>query len=364
MNKVAQIWDRIQGSLFPRLEEALAEPLTEKLRQLIAILEVLRIEEQVASGWLQWMGRKRKDRRALARAFVAKAVYNLSTTELLIEMLRNQPNLRRICGWERKEGLPSSSTFSRAFSEFAERQLGDRVHEVLVREQVSERLVGHISRDATEIEAREKPAKKEKVEPKRKGKRGRPRKGEVREPKPETRLEKQVHQRAEEALAELPTGCDVGTKVDSKGHKHSWIGYKTHLDVADGGLPITVITTSASLHDSQVAIPMAKRTAERVTALYELMDSAYDAAAIYKVCQSLGHKPIIDPNPRRKGVIPFDPATGRRFDERTTVERAHSRLKDEFGGRQVRVRGHAKVHLHIMFGIIALFADQLLKMIT
>jgi len=34
-------------------------------------------------------------------------------------------------------------------------------------------------------------------------------------------------------------------------------------------------------------------------------------------------------------------------------------LKDEFGGRQVRVKGHANVHLHLMFGILALFADQL-----
>ena len=32
-----------------------------------------------------------------------------------------------------------------------------------------------------------------------------------------------------------------------------------------------------------------------------------------------------------------------RYRERTTVERVNCRLKDEFGGRTVRVRGHAKV---------------------
>jgi K+-transporting ATPase c subunit len=37
------------------------------------------------------------------------------------------------------------------------------------------------------------------------------------------------------------------------------------LDVNDDGLPISVVTTSASLHDSQVAIPLAKLTAQRVT---------------------------------------------------------------------------------------------------
>lgn len=56
-----------------------------------------------------------------------------------------------------------------------------------------------------------------------------------------------------------------------------WKGYKTHMDTADGGLPVNVLTTSASLHDSQVAIPMMRTSAERVTSLYDLMDSAYDA---------------------------------------------------------------------------------------
>lgn len=44
------------------------------------------------------------------------------------------------------------------------------------------------------------------------------------------------------------------------------------------------------------------------------------------------------------------------------MERAYSRLKDSFGARYVRVRGHAKVHLHLMLGVITLFADQLLKL--
>jgi hypothetical protein len=60
---------------------------------------------------------------------------------------------------------------------------------------------------------------------------------------------------------------------------------------------------------------------------------------------------------------PLDPATKRRYQPRTVCERVNARLKDEFGGRQVRVRGHAKVHLHIMFGILALFADQLFQIL-
>ena len=47
---------------------------------------------------------------------------------------------------------------------------------------------------------------------------------------------------------------------------------------------------------------------------------------------------------------------------RTVAERFNSRLKEGFGAGNVMVRGAAKVRLHLMFGLIALFADQLLKL--
>jgi len=56
---------------------------------------------------------------------------------------------------------------------------------------------------------------------------------------------------------DLPTACDVGTKKNSKGYKVSWIGYKLHIDVADAAYRLCGIN-SASPHDSQVAIPLAK----------------------------------------------------------------------------------------------------------
>jgi len=93
------------------------------------------------------------------------------------------------------------------------------------------------------------------------------------------------------------------------------------------------------------------------------MDSAYDAGPIYEVSKALGHVPIIDKNPRRGSAIPMLPAEALRYNERTASERFNSRLKDEFGGRTVMVRGDKKVKLHLMFGVIALFADQLLKLL-
>jgi hypothetical protein len=44
-----------------------------------------------------------------------------------------------------------------------------------------------------------------------------------------------------EMLSDLPTHCAVGTKRNAKGHTTSWIGYKLHLDVADGDIPISAV---------------------------------------------------------------------------------------------------------------------------
>jgi hypothetical protein len=154
----------------------------------------------------------------------------------------------------------------------------------------------------------------------------------------------------------------------SEGHQdrleralHFWVGWKAHVDWIDGGLPVNVVTTSAAIHDSQVAIPMARRTAQRVTSLYGLMDSAYDAKEIKQVCRELGHVPIIDPNRRPASSLPLEPASRIRYRERSVAERGNSRLKDGCGCRFLRVRGHPKTHMQVMFAVLALFADQLLK---
>jgi len=119
-------------------------------------------------------------------------------------------------------------------------------------------------------------------------------------------------------------------------------------------------------------------TNQRVTSLYDLMDSAYDAPIIKEHSKSLGHIPIIDTNPRgnvtvkqelkaekqRLNYINFEMPKERRYKERSNVERVNGRLKDEFGGKMVRVCGNPKIMTHLMFGIIALTADQLIRFVT
>ena len=91
--------------------------------------------------------------------------------------------------------------------------------------------------------------------------------------------------------------------------------------------------------------------------LYDLMDAGYDAEPLREFSRRLGHVPIIDQNSQRHHERPLDPAEQARYQQRTASERFNSRLKDEFGGRTVRVRGGAKkVMAHLMYGIIALAA--------
>ena len=280
-----------QRELFPALEEELG-PLGERYELFVTVLGFVQVE-QFLTCLRGLPGRPQEDRAALARAFIAKAVFAITTTRALVERLAIDPPLRR--------------------------------------------------------------------------------------------LERQLRMTLPEMLDDLPRAPDVGVKRGAKGYQASWSGYKLHIDAADGGIPLSCILTSASLHDSQAAIPLATMTVARVTNLYDpgsspgqaLMDSAYDAPEIRAHSASMGHVAIIDVNPRstaRKRQLTAEAKAQRslghvscerlRYRERSTVERVNGRLKDDFGGRQVRVRGHAKVLCHLMFGILALTVAQLVRLLA
>jgi hypothetical protein len=144
----------LQGTLFDLLE-AETGPLSEKARLLTGVLEMIPLSRQLpcARGWL---GRPVKDRQALASAFVAKSVYGLETTRQLLQRLHTDRQLRCLCGWTSARQIPHESTFSRAFQEFVETELPQRLPEALVVNTQAGRLVGHIARDSTAIEARER----------------------------------------------------------------------------------------------------------------------------------------------------------------------------------------------------------------
>jgi len=366
MNILHSIWNTIQNTLFPWLEEEL-DPLSEKEKQFVEIISLMDLEQHIKDCKWKGTGRRLKSRLSIMKAFTAKTVYNFETTKMLIEYLRSSKNLRRLCGWENRFEIPSEATFSRAFSEFSKGGLVQNIHESMIKEHCGSKLAGHVSRDSTAIESREKPVRKEKCEHEKSGKkrkRGRPRKGEEVLPKLPKRLDLQLSRELDENLKDLPKLCDVGCKIDSRGHKTCWTGYKLHIDCIDGDIPVSAILTSASLHDSQAAIPLAQMTSGRVSSLYDLMDSAYDAPQIKMYSEMLGHVPIIDHNPRRGEKIEMEPPEKKRFGERTSAERINSNLKDNYGGTKIRVKGAEKVMTHLMLGITVIAAVQLFRLLV
>jgi hypothetical protein len=239
MHILSSLWNTIQRNFFPWLQEELG-PLSEKHKLLVEVLEVLNPRPFMTR--FNWVGngRKPKDRLPLFKSFAAKAVFNFPTTEVLVEHLNASVTLRRLCGWENLWEIPSLSTFSRAFAQFSQNKTLLNILEETIRTRYGDKIAGHVSRDATTIEAREKPVRKEPKTPSEKKYRpGCPKKGEIREPKEPKRLDIQAERTLKENLADLPRVCDIGTKKNSKGHSEHWIGYKLHADVIDGDIPVS-----------------------------------------------------------------------------------------------------------------------------
>ena len=220
---IMQRWNVIQHDLLPELRDQVGT-LTPKLEKVVHTLEWVRIEEFTATSGCG-IGRPPHERAWLANAFVAKSVLGLTTTTALIERLMIDKALRRICGFALCKQLPSEATFSRAFEEFAEGCLAERVHEALIQAQLGDQLIGHLSRDGTAIEARERPARPQATPPAPPGKRGRPRCGEIRVPAQSSPIHGQRQQPLTQMLKNLPTACDRGTKCNAQGYKVSWNGY-------------------------------------------------------------------------------------------------------------------------------------------
>ena len=386
LERIVQFRNLRQGELFPVLETQVG-PLSKAAKLLAAVVSLEALARFVPQR-RAWTGRPACDRLSLATAFFAKAIYNLTTTRHLRERLQTDTPLRRLCGWDRAEQIPAEATFSRAFAEFAALGLPARVHEAVVRGTMGAECFAYVARDSTAIEAREhlpedyrekqrrqqeaaaapQPCKDphQKYPGKRRGARKGPRqRARAKERGP--RLQRQQYMTIKEMLADLPQECSLGAKKSSKGHQQYWRGYKLHWDVAAAGrIPLSCVLTSAHVHDSQVAIPLMQMSAQRTAWRCDVMDSAYDAKYIRIQAEKLGHEALIQPAPGT-GLPHFTPRVFTpedkvRFRKRTVVEQLNARLKDEFGGRVIYLRGASKIMAHLMFGIVALTVDQLLRL--
>jgi len=285
------LWDSIQRVLIPFIEDERG-PLSAKEAEFVMAAELSGLARHMAPYRWQCVGRPPHCRRSLALAFLAKAVWNLPTTRALLDLLLSCPSLRNLCGWGPASDVPSEATFSRAFARFAGDGLPGRIHGAMVGAAMEGRVIGHVSIDSTEIDGRERAERKPRRAKTKERQKPGPKKGQKRGARLPKRLELQAGRRLEENLRDLPGRCDRGVKRGSRGFNHTWDGYKLHMAVADGGVPVAAVLTSASVHDSQAAIPLMQMGAERATSLYDLADSAYDAALVRDYSRSLDHVPL------------------------------------------------------------------------
>ena len=86
-SRLSQFWYHLQHELFPFLREEDHLELTPALETVIRVLEFTQVDRFIPS-MRGFVGRPPKDRVALARAFIAKAVLDLPTTEALIDRLQ------------------------------------------------------------------------------------------------------------------------------------------------------------------------------------------------------------------------------------------------------------------------------------
>lgn len=300
VSSLSKMWHKVinlEKTLFPLLKEELRlEELSTKESKLIKILDFAEIEQNIT---VVTITNTPNDRKEIARAFIAKSVYNIQTTRELIDRLHIDRTLRILCGWRYPNHIPSESKFSRVFKELSDLKIAEKTHEKFVQEYLSEKIFFYNATDATKIPLRQKAIKKEKVEVKPKYKRGRPKKGEVREPIKPTILQKQKELKTvEEMLKLVSTDCGVGVKQNSKGNREVWIGGKLHISAVDGDIPITAFYSGANVHDSSLALPLIQETSKRVNYLYDLQDAGYDADIIREFSIKYKHRSIIDINPK------------------------------------------------------------------
>lgn len=383
VTKLSKMWTKVlnlEKSLFPALKEELRlEALSTKEQKLIKILDFAEIEKNII---VVTITNPPRDREEIARAFIAKSVYNFQTTRALIDRLHVDRTLRMLCGWSDKRDIPSEAKFSRVFKELSELKIAQKTHEKFIKEYLSDELFFYNATDATKVPLREKPVKVEKEKPKPK-KRGRPKKGETREPiKPTILKQQQEMKTVEEMLSFVSTDCGVGVKQNSKGNREVWIGGKLHISAVDGDIPIVAIYSGANIHDSSLALPLMKETSQRVNYMYDLQDAGYDADIIREFSENLGHRPIIDINPKNSKalkekieLIKHEKESFKfinlhldldkeHYNQRSMVERVNKYLKDDFGCDKIYYQGATKVASVLAFGVLSVCIHQSLKMLT
>ncbi len=281
-------------------------------------------------------GRPGYDVRVLWHCYVAYYALGLESVSALIRLLYDNPYVARACGINSPDEIPSQPTFSRFGSKLAKFSTFlavKNVHRKMVRRMFTELpdFGKSVAIDSTDIKAWSHGGKK--------GKNGK------------------------------PTDPDAGwaVKKNTEGRtKYVW-GYKAHiLCDTQYELPIAVDITAGDVHDVNKATPLlaqARFTYSRFLPKYVIGDKGYSSDKLRRSVRRHYHAmPIIDANPSHKRAANRqgqDAAFKMILNRRSAIERLNARLKTHHKLNFVRVRGKAKVRLHITLSAICLQAKAL-----
>lgn len=136
-------------------------------------------------------------------------------------------------------------------------------------------------------------------------------------------------------------------------------GYRLHAAVCTlTGLPLAWEVRTARDHELPMALPLLDCVRERCAVLSVAMDKGYDQPVLYDGCHARGAQAIIPLKrsrriPECKLRTPRDDRWRALYKARGAVEREFGRLKHEWGLLPLRIRGIARVRLHVDLSILA-----------
>ncbi len=329
-------------------------------RSHIALMDILNsLElERFDYGNTARVGRPSKDRVAMLRSFIAQKFLKISEMKGLIEILRSDRVLRNICGWHNVKDVPSEATFSRFLSEISNQEIMDKIYETNKNEWLLDKYFFHTSIDATTLAVRGRSgyrpvAKSAKITHKK----GRPKIGETRPAKELSVIEKQRTMTSEAGFSLVKQGLDFGTKRNSQGFQETNFGVKIHAEVAGNGVPVNIFISAASVHDSQVAIPLMKKNSLIFSRGFHLMDAGYDDKNI----REFTPLSLIDFNHRRnknKDIVQrkFTEQEALIYNNRGNVERFNSEIKKILNTKYLNASSLAKAKSHVYGAVLLIFA--------
>ena len=152
-------WFTIQPDLFGRIEDEVGE-LSESEKEFVRICTTALNSGRFAKYRWCGNGHPPSSRVAIFKMLVLKALRNFPTTKDTLLIVRQSPVLRRLCGWESVADIPSESTVSRAYDQFAQDEIASLVHADFVQAAIGRDGVFHVSHDSSAIDAREKGQRK------------------------------------------------------------------------------------------------------------------------------------------------------------------------------------------------------------